>query len=138
MIDGGPAGHLLVDRTDGTRCDQLTAVSGHARTGVFEAELERTREIPDRYLELVIGDAIADQSIELGTHQFDDVVTVLGLCACIHLEGAAVGIRGHSGIHRIGEAATFPDLLEQPARQPSAEHLVDNVERFAIFVAARQ
>ena len=50
----------------------------------------------------------------------------------------AVGVRGDAGVHRVGEAATLADLLEQPARQTAAEDVVDDVERLAVVVAAGQ
>ena len=66
------------------------------------------------------------------------LVGVLGLRAGVHLEHAGVGVGGHAGVHRVGQAATLADLLEQAARQPAAEHVVDDVERLATLVAAGQ
>src|SRR4249919_3590194 len=79
LVDGGPAPDLLVDRTDRAGGDELAAVPGHSGASVLEAELEGPGEVADGDVELVVGDPIADQSVELGTHQVDHFGTMLRL-----------------------------------------------------------
>src|SRR3954452_25394472 len=138
LIDGRPAGHLLVDRTNRTGGDQLTSVPSHARASVFQTELESTGEVAHRDVELFVGDPVVDKLVQLRAQQRDDLVAMVGLGAGVHLEGATVGVRRHAGVHGVGQPTTLTDLFEQTTRQPAAEHLVDDVECLAVVVATRQ
>ena len=66
------------------------------------------------------------------------LVGVLGLRARVQLEHAGVGVGRHARVHRVGQPATLADLLEQPAGQAAAEHVVHHVERLAARVGAGQ
>src|SRR3954454_12409254 len=78
LIHGSPAGDLLVDGTNRTGGDQLTAVARHTCAGVFEAELERAGQVADCDIELVVGDPVIDELVELGAQQGDDFVAMFG------------------------------------------------------------
>ena len=42
---------------------------------------------------------------------------------------AGVGVLGREAVHRVGQAALLPDLLEQPGGHPAAERRVQHAER---------
>ena len=71
-----------------------------------------------------------------GTIEPVDLAGVLGHRAGVHRPRAGVGVRRRRRVDAVGQAATLADLVEQPARQAAAEHVVDDVERLAIGVAA--
>src|SRR5258706_11167662 len=135
MVDRSPAGDLLVDRPNRASGDQLRTVAGQPRGRGFQAELERAGEVTDGHIQLVVGDAVGDEPVELAPHQVDHFTAVVRLGACVHLEGTAVGICRDTRVDRVGEAAAFADLLEQAARQTSSEDVVDDVQRLTIVVA---
>ena len=72
-------------------------------------------------------------------HQRHHLVGVLrAACRRPMLNHAGVGVRADAGVHRVDQPAPLADLLEQPARQAATEHVVDDVERLARGVVARQ
>src|SRR3954452_11920485 len=138
LSHGSPAGHLLVDGTNRTSGDELTAVARHTCAGVFEAELERTGQVADCNIELLVGDPVVDQLVEFSAQQCDDLVAMFGLRTGVHLERSTVGVRRHPGVDRVRQTPTLTDLFEQATGQPATEDLVDDVEWLAVLVPTRE
>ena len=78
-----------------------------------------------------------DEALELRADEAGDLAGVLGHRPGVDRPGAGVGVRRRRRVHAVGEAAALADLVEQPARQPAAEDVVDDVERLAVGVVAR-
>ena len=78
--------------------------------------------------------AAVDQAVELLGDQPADLAGVLGHRPGVHRPRAGVGVRAERRVHAVGEPAALADLVEQTARQPAAEDVVDDVEGLAVGI----
>src|SRR5437588_2425329 len=88
--------------------------------------------------QLVVGHAVLEQAVELVPDELENLARTTRRRARVHGEGAALEVRRPVGVHGVHQAALFADLLEEPARHPTAEDLVQGREGEAVIVAPRE
>ena len=119
---------MLVDREDLVVKEQPGAEARHTVPRILEAEQQVRRDVPLRPFELLGRDPLRGDRVELGQDEIDDLGGVVRRRSDRDDEGAAVGESGPLRDDRVGEAALLTDLLEQPRRDPAAEHVVEERE----------
>ena len=119
--------HLAVQQERGT-----DAAHPGARVLAREQHLRAQVSLGDRQLPL--GDAVGGQELELAVDDAQHLVDVLGCRPDHDGQRAGVGVGGPLGPDRVGQATLLAHLLEQPARQPAAQHVVEHGERPAPLV----
>ena len=113
------------------------ADAAHPRPRVLSRQQHLGAEVALGHRQLTLGDAVAREQIELAFHDAQHLVDVLGRRAHHDGQRAGVLVGGTLGPHRVGEAALFAHLLEEPAREAAPQHVVEDGQRPAALVEAR-
>ena len=132
--DRPDGGHLLVDRDDSAPSGHLAAQPSHPPRGVLQAEQERALQVAGGDLELALGDAGGGERLGLGHDQLAHLGGAGRTGAGVRGEHPGIGVERRRRVHRVRQATLLTDLLEQAARQPAAEDLVQDGEGEAVRV----
>src|SRR5215472_8489157 len=112
------------------RVDELGfAEPAHPGRRILQPEDDRPAQLALAAVQLLVGQSGLDH---LGDLLLTDCEDFLGLgrqAAGINAPLAAVSVLRTEAVHRIGQPALFPDLLEQAGRHAAAERRVQYAER---------
>src|SRR3984957_19183865 len=119
--DSVDRGEHLVDRLE-PRVDQLgLAQAAHPRRRVPQAEHDRAADLTLAAGQLGVGQAAVHHPVDLLAADGQDLVGLGRQAAHVDAPHAGIGVLGREAVHRVGQTALLPDLLEQPGGHSAAE-----------------
>src|SRR5690606_14390156 len=136
--DRGYPGEHVVDRHLLAPAQLALADTVHQRAGVLQAEDGGAPQLADGAFDLLVGQTVLGDLVELVAADLQHVVHLGGPAARVHAEQSAVGEAGGVRVHAVGQAALLADLLEQAGGHAAAEGGVEHAERPAAVVGAGQ
>ena len=103
--------------------------AAHAGPRVLAREQHLGPEVALGHRQLAVGDPVLGQQLELTGHDAQHLVDVVGSRADDDGQRTGILVGGPLGPHRVGQPALFADLLEEPAREPAAQDVVEHGQR---------
>src|SRR5918999_541337 len=103
----------------------------HPRRGALEGEKRRALELLLRAVQLLLADPLLLNLMQLLCDNLHCLFDVAGCGPDVGLDRTGVRVALVVGVHRVGEPAFLPHLLEEPAAHPAAEHVVQSRHRVA-------
>src|SRR5690606_5958076 len=104
--------------------------------GVLQAEDGGAPQLADGAFDLLVGQTVLGDLVELVAADLQHVVHLRGAAAGVHAEQAAVGEAGGVRVHAVGQAALLADLLEEAGGHAAAEGGVEDAHGPAAVVGA--
>src|ERR1022692_388222 len=105
------------------------AEAAHPRRGVFEAEHDRPAQLALAALQFGVIQPARDHLGHLVPADREHLVGLGRQATDVHAPDAGVGVLGGEAVHRVGEPALLPYLLEQPGGHAAAQRRVQHAER---------
>ena len=138
MGDGVDGGEHLFDRLE-PRVHQFgLAQAAHPRRGVLQAEHDRTADLALAAGQFGVGQAALHHPGDLLGADGEHLVRLGRQDSDVDAPHAGVGVLRGEAVHRVGQAALLPDLLEQPGGHAAAERRVQHAEREPAVVGPGQ
>src|ERR1700746_1937519 len=135
--DGFDGREDFVEREEASEIEVLAREIGHARTRGLEREHQRTLEVILRAAQLFFADQRFFERAKLLNGEIDDLANGIRGGAGIDRHHASIGGRCELAENRVGQAALFANVLEQPRRHAAPKEIIEDSKTETVQVSKR-
>src|SRR5256884_8351157 len=114
-----------------------TLFRSHARARGLQREHQRTFEMILRSAQLLFADQRFFERAKLLNGEIDDLANGIRGGAGIDRHHASIGVRCELAENRVGQAALFANVLEQPRRHAAPQQIIEDSETEAVLAIKR-